>query len=69
MDAAKKVRVLMANHNLTGSKMAEMAGMTQSNLSKKLKNNSFSVNDMNKIAEAVGAKFEGFFILEDGSEI
>ena len=69
MDAAKKVRMLMANNNLTASKLAEMAGMTQSNLSKKLKSNTFSVNDMNRIAECVGAKFEGFFKLEDGTKV
>lgn len=69
MDASKKVRMLMANNNLTASKLASLAGMTQSNLSKKLKNNSFSVSDMNKIAEAAGAKFEGFFMLDDGSKI
>ena len=69
MDAAKKVRMLMASEDITGSKLAEMAGMTQSNLSKKLKSNSFSVSDMNKIAEGVGAEFEGFFVLKDGNKI
>lgn len=69
MDASKKVRMLMANNDLTASKLAEMAGMTQSNLSKKLKSNSFSVNDLNKIAEAAGVKFEGFFVLDDGTKI
>ena len=69
MDAAKKVRLLMAEHNITATKLAEIAGMTQSNLSKKLKSNSFSVADMNRIAEAVGGNFEGYFVLKDGSKI
>lgn len=69
MDAAKKVRMLMANHNLTASKLSEIAGFTQSNFSKKLKTNSFSLEDLDKIAAAVDAKFEFFFFLEDGSKI
>lgn len=69
MDASKKVRMLMAAHNLTGSQLGEMANINQSNLSKKLKNNSFSIDDLERIAEAVNAKLEMHFVLEDGTRI
>lgn len=69
MDLSKKVRLLMAELNLTATKMAEMAGISQSNFSKKMKNNSFSIEDLEKIADAAGVKFEAHFLLENGERV
>lgn len=69
MDSSKKVRILMATHNITATELAKRTKISQSNLSKKLKNNSFSIDDLEKIAEAVDAEYEGFFTLKNGDKI
>lgn len=69
METSKKIKVLMARNETTGTQLAEKLGMTQSNFSKKLSKGKFSVADLERIAEILGAKYEGFFILEDGRKI
>lgn len=69
MDSAKKVRMLMAACDINASKLAELTGISQSNMSKKLKNNNFSVEDLEKIGNALGVKFEGYFIFDNGDKI
>lgn len=69
MDSAKKVRMLMAACDVNASKLAELTGISQSNMSKKLKGNNFSIEDLEKIAEVLGVKFEGHFVFENGDKI
>lgn len=63
---AKKIRLLMVERDVTAAKLAEMIGTSQSNLSNKLKRDNFSENELMEIAEALEAKFEAHFVLDDG---
>ncbi|GKV69869.1 hypothetical protein NCCP2716_23670 [Sporosarcina sp. NCCP-2716] len=66
MGMAKKIKLLMVEREVTASKLAEMIGTSQSNLSNKLKRDNFSENELKDIAESLGAKYEAHFVLEDG---
>jgi transcriptional regulator with XRE-family HTH domain len=66
MGMAKKIRLLMVERDVTAAKLAEMINTSQSNISNKLKRDNFSENELNEIADALGAKFEAYFVLEDG---
>ena len=65
MKLTKKVKRLMVESDLNATQLAERIETTQSNLSRKMKNESYSVNDLIKIAEATNVKLEINFILED----
>lgn len=70
MEITKKVKILMVENNLTATQLAELIGTTQSNLSRKMKNESYSVADLEKIAAATGAELEINFIQkDDGTKI
>lgn len=69
MNTSKKVKMLMIEFDITASKLADLIGMSQPNLSKKLKNNSLSVDDLRKISEALGIELEINFILKNGDKI
>lgn len=66
MGMAKKIRLLMVERDVTAAKLADMIGTSQSNISNKLKRDNFSENELIEIAEALEAKYEAHFVLEDG---
>lgn len=69
MELTKKVKRLIIEVDMNASQLAEKIGTSQSNLSQKMKNESYNVQDLAKIAEATGAKLEINFIMEDGTKI
>lgn len=66
MGMAKKIKLLMVERDVTASKLADMMGTSQSNISNKLKRDNFSENELEVIAEILDAKYEAHFVLEDG---
>lgn len=69
MEVTKKIKRLMLEEDLNATKFAEKVGMTQSNLSKKMKNESYSLQDLIKIADATGTTLEINFVFNDGTKI
>ena len=69
MDTTKKVKKLLVEFDITATQLAEMIGTSQPNLSKKMKNNSLSVEDLENIAKALNVKFELNFELDNGDKI
>jgi len=69
MDITKKVKKLLVETDMNATQLADKIETTQSNLSRKMKNESYSVTDLIKIAEALDVKLEINFIMEDGTKI
>ncbi|UPW82704.1 helix-turn-helix transcriptional regulator [Lysinibacillus sp. Ag94] len=69
MEITKKVKRLLVESDMNATQLAEKIETTQSNLSRKMKNESYSVTDLIKIAEALDVKLEINFIMEDGTKI
>ena len=69
MEITKKVKRLLVESDMNATQLAEKIETTQSNLSRKMKNESFSITDLIKIAEALDVKLEINFIMEDGTKI
>lgn len=69
MNVSTKVRYLIAERKLNVSKMADLMGIHQSGLSYKLINNSFSIDDMVKIAEVTNTQLEINFVFKNGNKI
>ena len=64
-------RILMAlvYKQMTQTELANLLGMSISNLNQRLKRGSFKVHELEKIAEVLGAKFTYTFDFEDGTKI
>jgi len=54
---------------MTIADLAAAIGTSNQNLSNKLSRDNFTEQELRKIAEALGCRFEGFFIFEDGEQI
>lgn len=55
--------------NISVSELARRMGMSPQNLNAKLKRETFTISDLNQIAEATGTIFERKFILNDGESV
>ncbi|HEY9061982.1 MAG TPA: helix-turn-helix domain-containing protein [Pseudobacteroides sp.] len=65
----EKIRILAKRKKVTISELATLISTTNQNLSNKLTRDNFSEKELKQIAEALGCRFEGFFIFEDGEKV
>ncbi|OGO77715.1 MAG: transcriptional regulator [Clostridiales bacterium GWB2_37_7] len=65
----EKLRILIKRKKVTISELATLIETSNQNLSNKLTRDNFSEKELQQIAEALGCKFEGFFIFDDGDKI
>lgn len=69
MSMAEKVKHLLIASSMQNKELAVKLGTTPSNLSGKLRRDNFSEKELQEIAKACDAVFEGSFILKDGRKI
>ena len=62
MELTKEIKKLLVDKEINATQLAEKIGMTQSNLSKKMASGSYSVADLEKIAEGLDLKLEIRFV-------
>lgn len=65
----EKIKILLVKKKMTVTDLAKKLGVTPQNLSNKFKRDNFSEKELKEIADALGVKFEAYFILEDGEKI
>lgn len=65
MSINKILKKLLIDEEITQGELADKIETTQQNLSKKFKNNSFYVRDLEKIAEALGYELKIEFIKKE----
>lgn len=66
---SEKIRILIKRKKMTITELASVIGTTNQNLSNKLTRDNFSEKELQQIAEALGCRFEGFFVFDDGEQI
>lgn len=69
MTISEQIKVLCVRTNISVSELARRMGMSPQNLNAKLKRETFTVSDLDQIAEATRTTFERKFILDDGEEV
>jgi transcriptional regulator with XRE-family HTH domain len=69
MTISDEIRMLCARLNISMAELARLSGQSPQNFSSKLKRKSFTVADLEKIADAAGVKFERSFVLDNGERI
>ena len=69
MNISEQIKVLCVRSNISLAELARRMGMSPQSLSAKMKRESFTVSDLDIIADAVGAKFVRKFELYNGEEV
>jgi len=69
MTIEEQIRVLCIRSHVTLSELARRLGQSPQNLNAKLRRQSFTVAELEKIAEALGCTFERAFILPNGERV
>ena len=64
----KKIKILLLEAGLTQKELAARLNTSSANLSGKLKRDNFSEKELQEIAEACGAEYEGSFIMKDSGK-
>ena len=69
MRISEQIRVLCVRRNVSEAELARRLGKSPQNFNSKMKRESFTINDLEKVAAALGVTFKRIFILENGEEI
>ncbi len=69
MTTSEQVRVLCVRSGVSLSEVARRIGQTPQNFNTKLKRNTISQEELEKIAQVLNAKYEQFFVLSNGELI
>jgi transcriptional regulator with XRE-family HTH domain len=66
---SEQIRVLCIRSNISVAELARRLGKSPQSFNSKLKRESFTIKDLEEIAEATGTSFRRNYILPNGEEI
>lgn len=69
MSISDQIRILCARLNISKAELARRIGQSPQSLSGKMKRESFTIPELEEIAEAVGVTFVHKFAFNNGEEI
>ncbi len=68
MSMSEKIRIVLVKRKVSITELADSLGISQSNLSNKLKRDNFSEKELLQIAETLNCDFKGIFVMKDTRE-
>ena len=69
MTISEQIKVLCVRSDISIAELARRIGTSPQNFSGKMKRGSFTIAELEDIAEAVNGSFERKFVLENGEKI
>jgi transcriptional regulator with XRE-family HTH domain len=69
MTISEQIKVLCVRSNISVAELARRLGTTPQNFNGKLRRDSITVVDMERIAEATGTQFKREFVLKNGETV
>lgn len=69
MDTAKKIKLLLVQHDMTITQLAKMLNISQPALSQKLKKDDFTESELVAIAKAFNGEYIAYFQFRDGTRL
>lgn len=69
MNKSDIVKKLCEDQNISLAELARRTGQSRQNLYKKLRNETLGTEELNRIADALGVKFEQALILSSGEKL
>lgn len=69
MKITEQIKILCVRCKVSEAELARRLGTSPQNFNSKMKRESFTIEDLEKIAEVLGVEFKRNFILDNGDEI
>lgn len=69
MAMTEKIKILLVKKNMSAAQLSKELGTTSANLYNKFKRDNFSEKELAEIADILGCKYEGSFLLDNGEKI
>ena len=69
MTISEQIKVVCVLSNISVAELARRMGTTPQNFNAKMRRESFSIKDLEKIASVVSCTFERHFVLDSGDKI
>ena len=69
MTITEQIKILCVRQNISQAELARRLGTTPQNFNAKLKKGNFCIEELERIAEAVGVTFSRSFVLKNGEYI
>ncbi len=69
MTLEKKINMALVYYGISQAELARRLGTSPANFNHRIKSGTFKIEELEKIAEALGAKFTYTFDFEDGTKI
>lgn len=69
MTTSEQIRVLCVRTGISLSELARRINQTPQNFIAKLKRNTVTQDELNQIAEVLGAIYEQYFVLPNGEQV
>lgn len=69
MSISDQIKVLCVRSNISMAELARRLGLSPQSFSAKMKRESFTITELESIADAVGASFVRKFVLFSGEEV
>ena len=69
MTISEQIKILCVRHDISVAELARRMGTTPQNFNAKMKRESFTIADLEYLAQTVGCSFERHFILPDGDKV
>ena len=69
MTISEQIKVLCVRSDISVAELARRIGTTPQNFNGKMKRESFTVEDLDNIADALGVEFNREFILANGDKV
>lgn len=69
MTTSEQIRVLCVRTGISLSELARRIEQTPQNFNAKLKRNTVTQDELNRIAEVLGVGYEHYFVLSNGEQI
>jgi transcriptional regulator with XRE-family HTH domain len=69
MTTSEQIRVLCVRSGVSLSELARRINQSPQNFNAKLKRNTITQDELNKIAEALGVTYEQYFVLANGEQV
>lgn len=69
MTISEQIKILCVRCNVSEAELARRLGKSPQSFNAKMKRESFTIEDLNEIANAIGVEFKRNFVLTNGEEI
>ena len=69
MMISEQIKILCVRSNISVAELARRVGTTPQNFNSKMKRESFTISDLEELAQTIGCSFERYFILPDGDKV